>query len=212
MTIGDGIFLSAVLLSVVGLFAVTKDRWNWRRIAKWGLLGPIAAFLLLNGGAYLYGYLKDRPTPQNKFGEISLTATPADILFLLGEPNLKDGPDRWIYYAGSVPAARDAAMYLVTFKNGRVRFVLYTASGEQISNPTLMGFDMGTSYERVLEKLGQPSNVSISENKLERMFSYEKFNVFFSFSQGRLVAYGIYQPTSGPMLLRSEAAASAPTK
>jgi hypothetical protein len=212
MTLGDGVFLSSILLSVVALFAVTKDRWNWRRIAKWGLLVPVAAILLLGGGVYLHGRWTDRPVPQTKFGEIELTATPADVLFVKGEPQLKDGPDRWVYNAGSGSAAPDAAKYLVMFKDGRIRFVLYTAGAEQIVNPLLMGFDIGTAYDRVTERLGQPSSISISESQLDRMFSYEKYNTFFSFSQGKLVAYGIYQPKSGPMAFRTEAAASSPAK
>jgi hypothetical protein len=35
--LGTAIFLSALVLGVVGLYAVTKDRWNWRKIAFWSL-------------------------------------------------------------------------------------------------------------------------------------------------------------------------------
>ena len=212
MSPGDGIFLSSVLLSVIALFAITKDRWNWKRISKWGTIGPIALAVVLGGGAYLYSRWVDRPTPQSKFGDIELTATPADVLFAKGEPQLRDSPDRWVYNAGSGSAAPNAAKYLVMFKDSRVRFVLYSASETQIVSPWFMGFDIGTSHERIVEKLGQPTNVSISENQLDRMFSYDRYNAFFSFSQGKLVAYGIYQPNTGPMAFRKELAASSPAQ
>lgn len=212
MTLGDGIFLSSIVLSLVALFAITKDRWNWSRIAKWGLLAPAGVALFLSGVAYLYGSWNDRPTPQHTFAEIALTATPADVLFVKGEPKRKDGPDRWTYDVGSGSAAPDSAKYLVMFKDGRIRFVLYTASSDQLVHPWLLGFTIGTSYERVVERLGQPSSTSVSEDQFDRMFSYEKYNSFFSFSRGKLVAYGIYQPKGGPMAFRNEAAASSPTK
>jgi hypothetical protein len=158
------------------------------------------------GGVYLYGAWADRPASQTKFGEISLAATPADVLFVKGEPKLKEGPELWLYNAGTGSAAHDAAQYLVRFKDGQLRFVLYTARAEQIVNPSLMGFDIGASYDEVTKRLGQPSRISISENQLDRMISYENYNTFFSFNRGKIVAYGMYQPKSGPMAFRSEAA------
>lgn len=212
MTLGDGIFLSSILLSAVALFAITKDRWNWKRIAKWGLIGPTVVTLIVAGGTYAYSSWTDRPTSQSMFGDIALVATSADVLFVKGEPSSKDDPDRWVYNAGRGSASRDAAKYLVMFKDGRIRFVLYTASEAQIVHPWFMGFDIGTSHNRVVEKLGEPSNSSVSEDQLDRIFSYDKYNAFFSFSQGKLVAYGIYQPKDGPMAFRSESKESSPAK
>ena len=34
MTVGEGIFYAALMLSIVGLYAVTKDRWKWTRIVS----------------------------------------------------------------------------------------------------------------------------------------------------------------------------------
>jgi hypothetical protein len=34
MSVGTGIFLSSVLLAIVILYGVAKDRWRWRRIVK----------------------------------------------------------------------------------------------------------------------------------------------------------------------------------
>ena len=35
MSVGDGIFGGLVFLGLVALYAVTRDRWRWKRIAKW---------------------------------------------------------------------------------------------------------------------------------------------------------------------------------
>ena len=165
--------------------------------------------MMLGSGAYLYSRWEDRPTPQGSFGDIALVATKADVKFARGDPASTDGPERWIYNAGSGSAALDAAKYLVVFREDHIRFVLYTAKEAQNVNPWLMGFTIGTPNERVIEKLGQPSSIAKSSNELDRMYSYEKYNVFFSFTQGKVVAFGIYQPKHGPMEFRSAPSAAA---
>ena len=34
MTLGTGISLSMVVIAVVALYGITRDRWNWRRFVK----------------------------------------------------------------------------------------------------------------------------------------------------------------------------------
>ena len=192
MTIGSGIFLSTILLSLVTIFVVTKDLWNWRRIAKWGLALPLAGALIIGAGVNLYEHLyerwEERLTAQTSFGRIALNAKKADVKFSRGEPTSTAGLDAWIYNAGTELAEPGAAKYFVRFREGRIRFVLYTANDAQIVHPQLMGFTIGTPHERVIEKLGQPSNVANSANDLDRMYSYQTYNVFFSFTQGKLVS------------------------
>lgn len=212
MTIGTGIFLSAILLATAILFTVTKDRWNWKRIAKWGILTPIALVAILSAGAYSYDRWDSRARPQLSFDDVELGSVPADVKFIKGEPTSTDSPDRWIYNAGSGAAARDAAKYLIQFKDGRIRFILYTANETQIVTPYLLGFTMGARYQDIEEKLGPPSHIGKSADDLDRIFSYDKLNVFFSFKQGRVIAYGLYQPADGPMRFRNESAASAPNQ
>lgn len=210
MSVGTAIFFAAVLVSAAILFAATKDRWNWKRIGKWSVLVPLGVVAVVGGATYLYFLWESRPTPLASFTEIPLNATPADVRFIKGAPTKTDGPDRWIYNVGTGSAPADAAQLLVQFEQGRIRFVLYTASDQQIINPWVLGFSIGSSYEQVLDKLGQPSHVANSADELDRMFSYGKYNTFFSFRQARLVAYGIYQPSFGPMAFRNAAAASTP--
>ena len=126
MSIGTGIFLSAALLAIVILFAVTKDRWNWKRIARWGLLIPIALVSVLSAGIYAHTRWEKRSTPQVTFNDIKLGASPADVKFAKGEPTSMDGPDRWVYDAGTGSGERNAAKYLIQFKEGRIRFARLT--------------------------------------------------------------------------------------
>jgi hypothetical protein len=205
MTLGTSIVIAAVLLSVVILFAVTKDRWNWKRIIRWAVFLPLGLAVIAAVGVYVYLRIEERPKPQNEFFGIQLRAMAADVKFAKGEPSAKkEDEDRWIYYVGSSSAGREAGQYHVKFKNGRVRFVLYRAASPEISYPYLLGFTIGSSYQQVQEKLGSPSHTSTSSDDLARIFSYDRLNTFFSFSQSEVVAFGIFDPQTGPVRFISE--------
>ncbi|NWB32089.1 hypothetical protein [Pseudomonas gingeri] len=204
MSVGTGIFLSALLLSAVILFVATKDRWNWKRILKWGLLLPTTLAASLGIGLYIYDWQSDRPVSQVNFNNIPITATPADVKFLKGEPTSKEGDNRWLYNANHEPEASNPAKYIVKFKDNHIHYIMYF-SGESIHyHPYLLGFSDGSSYEDVQTKLGTPSHTSQSYDELNRIISYDKLNVFFSFREGRVYAYGIYQPEFGPLKFQSQ--------
>jgi hypothetical protein len=54
MTIGTGIFLASIVLGAVGLFGITKDRWNWPRLLKRVVLGSICLIAIVAGGFYVW--------------------------------------------------------------------------------------------------------------------------------------------------------------
>jgi hypothetical protein len=212
MTVGDSIFLSAVLLSIVALYAATKDRWNWKRLVKWVVGFPMVLLVVGGVGLWAYSEYGDRPTPQTVFGGVTLTSTAADVRLAKGNPSklLQDG--RWLYYAGSGSAETTSAAYVIRFKDSKIRYVMYAATPRQSAHPWLQGFTIGTPYETVLSKLGPPSHTSTSADGLERMVSYEKYNTFYSFEQAKVSDFGLYSPSAGPMEHRpnqAEPAASA---
>jgi hypothetical protein len=211
MSIGDGIFLSAVLLSVVGLFAATKDRWNWKRIAKWGISVPVVLVALLAAGLWGYSSYENRSIPQTQFEGISLSSTPSDVRFLKGEPIPRHSTDdRWVYDAHSGSSEPEDAVLIVQFREGVMRHVTYWANERQIVNPHVLGFTIGSNYESVLQKLGRPSNVSTSANGLNRILSFEKYNTFFEFERGTVRTFGIYNSSGGPVKFSEEAGQEAP--
>jgi hypothetical protein len=207
MTVGEGIFYGALVLGLVGLYAVTKDRWKWKQIAKWGLGVPFVLLVLGLTGMWAYSKYEDRPTPQTTFGGLTLTSTEADVRFAKGEPTkiLEDG--RWVYHAGS-GSKEDRAGYVVRFKDGKVRYILYAAAPDNYSNPWLQGFTMEATHESVLQKLGMPDHTSTSEDGLQRMISYSKFNTFYTFEQAKVRDFGIYDPATGPMAYTKAASAA----
>lgn len=206
MTVGTSIFLSALIISAAILFSVTKDRWNWKRLSRWVILLPTALIAFVVAVGYVYTAIKDRPKPQTQFFDISLRATPADVKFAKGEPTSKDGEDRWIYNVSNpqMPADAQPAQYLIQFKDGRVRFILYTAEKSQLDKPYLMDFTLGSSFNQINDKLGTPSYTSTSSDDLSRLLSYNKYNVFFTFEQAEVVAYGIFDSQGEPVKFKEE--------
>ncbi len=200
MSVGDAIFLSAVLLSVVGLYAATKDRWNWRRLLKWVIGGPIALAVITGLGIWGYVTYQERPTAQTSFFDIPIGAARADVRFRKGEPSeiAKDDPDVWIYKLGTADSPGTSA-YVVRFKDDKIRYVQYFSVADEHLNPWLQGFTKGTSYERIVSVLGQPSNIATSADGLEKFLSFDKYNTFYRFEKAAVVTYGIFDPKEGPM-------------
>jgi hypothetical protein len=199
MTVGDSIFLSALLLSMVGLYAATKDRWNWKRVARWSLGLPAVVLALTAAGFWGYSKYNDRPMKQEEFAGVKLTFTPDDVKFAKGEPLLFDGkPDRWIYYSKD-SGGNITSGYVVRFENQKVKYVMYASSPTNIYHPELLGFKIGASIDDVVAKLGPPGNVASSSDGLERVLSFPTYQVFFSFTQAKVKDYGVYNPDFGPM-------------
>lgn len=89
MNLGTGIFLSALVLAVVALYGITKDRWKWRGIAKRAALISLGAVLLgvlVGGGAYLYHRLPTPVSTQTVYAGLRLGMSQDEVLYLRGYP------------------------------------------------------------------------------------------------------------------------------
>ena len=172
MSVGDAIFFSAVLLSAVGLYAATKDRWNWKRLMEWAVGGPIVLGVIAGLGTWGYVSYQDRPTAPTSFFDIPMGATRADVKFVKAEPSEipKDNADVWIYKRGTTERPGTSA-YVVRFKADKLRYVQYFSVADERVNPWLQGFTKGTNYDRVISVLGQPSHTATSRDGLEKRCS-----------------------------------------
>lgn len=61
---------------------------------------------------------------------------------------------------------------------------------------------MDSTYDAVIEKLGQPENIDTSEDSLTRVASFAKFNLLFQFTEGKVIGYGLYNPAFGPITFK----------
>lgn len=179
-------------------FASIKKPWTFGRVVKRSiliLLGVIALWL----GACLVSVAYDnwekvrssRSKIQNSFAGLSLRGDSDEILFTHGEPYEKK-EERWIYheeYCGSYSHS-----FLVVFTGNHVAWVICTGGANA---PDLMGFNTGSAYGDVLNRLGSPSMIINSKDKLSRIIYYDKLNSLFIFTKAQLDGYGIYDSENG---------------
>jgi hypothetical protein len=87
MQTGTALFFGLSLVAIVILYHSTKDRWNWKKIAKKILIVPIGVICL---GLLVWIYflveekIKGMPTKQTELGGIKIGDLKEDILFQKG--------------------------------------------------------------------------------------------------------------------------------
>lgn len=194
MDLGTGIFLSALFLGTVALYIATKDRWNWKKVLLWPLLIFVALGVLAGGGFFIYQSWEGRPKPQQELWGIRLGENMADVKFSKGAP-AKQSADTWFYEPEA--GKPDKGLYVVRFKNGKVRFVMY--DGPRLYAPTIQGISGYSSPDHITAKYGLPSSVSRSKDELTRILSFDAFNVAFTVARNEVTALGIYNASEGPL-------------
>ena len=84
-----------------------------------------------------------------------------------------------------------------------VKAVIYI--GKCLYCNQLFGLGLGTTYEKVRERLGEPTSVSNSPDQLKRLASFEKWNVVFILKENKVINFGIYYPKLGAVTFSDRA-------
>lgn len=149
-----------ILLALLGFFA---------------LLGSISSFL------YFQAYLEnDRVSIQNQLEEIRLGWTKDEVLFRKGNPeniSKRDANEMLHYKNGNLT---------IQLKNGKVALVS-RACDDFFGN--ISGITCGDSVERLNELFGKPSNISISSDKLSKIFCFKKYNICYQAELGKINSF-----------------------
>ena len=209
MDLGTSIFLSAILIGMIILFISTKDRWNWKKIVLSFVLLVVSLSILSGVGYLIYPTISNRPKPQTSFWDISLDSTKSDLKFLKGPPIKGSDATHWFYSNKPPSNTGEDAIIHIGFKDEKIHFISY--EGDYRYGPSLQGVYNRAPYREIIKKFGQPSSVSISEDELERILSYDKYNTFFQIRENKVIRYGVYNKTFGPVKYPKEKT-SAPEK
>lgn len=203
MTVGTGLFLSAIFLGLIALFIATKDRWKWKKIIFWslGVVGLLVVSLL---GLIAY---ENRPSPPEKladFWELTLGMTPNEVRFRKGEPTSvrNEGPDAEWHFA--YDEGYTNYFYRVGFNNGKVRYVFFL--GPSYKSPSVGGVNIGNSQEELFEALGKPSAISNSNDSLRRLAHFDSYHLVVNLELNRVVGFGIYNPADGNLKFAEDGA------
>lgn len=186
MSLGLGIFLSALTLGIIFLFNATKDRWRWKRIMLWSLGVSVLLPSMAAAVIYAAAYVRDWPIAQTELWNIKIGTPKEDVLFLKGEPAKRSGT-KWLYQAQNDYA--DAIEYAVSFDENRVRYVAVLTPDSGVS---INGIGFGDSYQRVSARLGDAGHISKSNDGLSRILSFPKYNMAVGFGRGQVEFLAIY--------------------
>jgi protein-S-isoprenylcysteine O-methyltransferase Ste14 len=88
MSVGLGIFLSSLVLSIVVLYGFTKDRWNWPKIARRTGLGVLTVAALVIGiwaGIYFWNQLPASLRTQTEYAGLRIGMAQDEVMYIKGK-------------------------------------------------------------------------------------------------------------------------------
>ena len=202
MSVGLGIFLSALFLGFIFLFNKTKDRWNWKKII---LIWPLSIALIIGivGGAGLYisanydRWIKFfiKPETYNTYLDISLNGSESDVIFIKGNEG----------YTKKISVDKKDILYRfnesgrsmnIRIKDNKVWHV-YCYSTEYSRCPLLNQVGINDSGDFVTQSLGEPSQIFASDDNTRRIWIYEKWNIHLVLEKAHVLGLGIFEPALG---------------
>lgn len=183
MTLGSALVLiTFILLAAAGVYFVSKNK-------KWRLMGKIVGVIILLAiaislGAWGWHQYQNRPQVVTGIGDVSLGMTPLEVTLAIGKPDINnegsgnDSDLRYVYlnYSHEVD-------YFVRFSNKTIepRAVVVCSSNYLREALGLGKYD---SESDVTKKLGEPTTISVREDGLRKMISYQQWKVAFEIEQG----------------------------
>lgn len=195
MTLGTGIFLSALFLGTIFLYHSTKDRWNWTKGMK-RLAFLVVGLIVIGSVTGLYGKYnkgiapawKKAPVVYTSFWGIELGSKKADVLFLKGKPSSKKKADKnepgyWSY------KTMDELWVIFFNEKERVSQVLLL-KGRYLSGD-LGGIHIGDSLGYLEGKYGPPDEITENKDKTARIYNYKKLNLKYVLEKAAVVVMGV---------------------
>lgn len=198
------IVISIFILAMVILFAVTKDRWNWKKGVKRTSIWSAGCIALVCGGLYCYSKISNRPEKQIEYFGIKLSDSMNEVKFKKGECtetyDVKDDHNtNWIYDLGSNDQNDEKYnFYVVMWKNARIKAVDCSAS--YLRNyfcGNINNVMIGNSTNEMTDKLGNDFEIASSKDNTKRCYSYKKLNSFYMLKEDTVFSMGIYNPEFG---------------
>lgn len=177
MSLGTSILLIAIFGGI--LYAIYKI--NQKR--KWKLVLKISAVIVLlivviSAGIWGYYWYQDRPHVASTLGKVSLGMSPVEVTLELGKPTEEiideENQKRYLYkdYSG--------LRYIIVFDQVDKASLICTEEYYY----EIFGLGVYDSEEKIIKKLGEPTNVSINESGTSKFISYSQYKVAFDIEKG----------------------------
>jgi hypothetical protein len=184
MSVGLAVFLSSLLLSIVLLYGITKDRWAWRLFLKrtalvcltliFGLAASIA-------GIYVWNQLPTAVARQTEYARLRLGMNQDEVMYIKGYPpsvlGEEVGDPAWKGFFGVIETKnlekgkrvtdyRDwsyneyESNINVAFNDEKTAVVaIQCFSKDKLSRcPAIAGLSDGNTEKQAIRRLGPPSD------------------------------------------------------
>lgn len=212
MTLGDGILWSTVLiLLAAGMYQISIRK-------KWKLVGKVFGVVILIGaviGGGVWGWFKyqGRPYIAEELAGIRFGMTQLEVQLAMGEPEISlpvrgsedSDPELgrryghfWVY-GGTDGVER---VLTIRFYGDAPEELGAAIVCERDGFNKVLGIGRFNSEKTVIDKLGEPTSVSIDSEGLKKYISYEQWGVAYEIEQRKVRRYCIIE--SGPMTYYTE--------
>jgi hypothetical protein len=190
------LFLTFFWGSIYGAIVKKYGKKNWKNVylGTACIMSIVSACVIYAKPIAKNDYI---PEVQKNFWGITLDASKSDIKSMKGNPSEVEKDYKWKYTIESQDSNHYSG-YLIVFKDDRVRVVVYRGSNRSAA-PELQGIKLFDTAAKVRSNFGEPSQVTTSTNKTNRVFIFDKYHVFFLFKKNKVIQYGIYNPKLGKL-------------
>jgi len=183
-------FAILIVAALLALFYFTRKKWDWNSYIG-SLTIAFSALLIIPIGMFTWVSYENRIQTLNTFANIQLGATSADVKLLKGEPNFQlERPEQkkhWRYQDKLYPGN----LLDIIIHNGKVIEISFTGTCEYCEKAN--GFGIGSPYDDILKRMGEPAEKIVSSDELEQRINYPQYNTFYIVREGKVIRQGIYQ-------------------
>ncbi|MCJ7553679.1 MAG: WD40 repeat domain-containing protein [Ignavibacteriaceae bacterium] len=148
---------------------------------KYGIYSIFILLAIIAVAFFVYKYIENQPKSMDIFLGISLNDDQNDIIYSKGKPDEIYREIFWLY----------SGFYIGFDKEKMIRMIGYNGSDTLMS---IQGIKIGDDFGKVIDLFGKCDSISTSPDKLERLYKFNNYNVFFIFKKDRVIELGIYNP------------------
>jgi hypothetical protein len=212
MSLGLGIFLSSLVLAVVILYGLTKDRWGWRLMLKRTALTFLVLAAII-GGVYFWNQLPVTVTPQTEYAGIRIGMTPDEVMYIKGFPPTVFGEPRddgdWKGFQPAIETkdlekgkrVQDYRDWSYGPPNSRIDIKFNEAkdaviavqcySGDRLGScPSIAGVTDGDSEKEVIRRLGNPDTSRIEG--VTKTMAYRNLGITLKLEKERVYLLAVH--------------------
>jgi hypothetical protein len=212
MSLGLGIFLSSLIFAPIALYALTRNSWNWRKIALLSFVGTLVVGVLVVGLFFVSRYFLSLPSKQTEYAGLRLGMPMDEVIYADGVPDwvyepttegewkgwdrivetkdLEKGKrvqdyDRWSF-------TRVGSRIDVDFdkKTNELIAVECYSEDKQSRCPLIEGIKDGDSEQDLLSRFGKPSTSKL--DGVSKTIDYLELGVRFILTKQQVYLLGIH--------------------